>query len=484
MLNERRRLLHERIGAALESIYAESLDDHVAELAHHYSRSGNPDKAVKYCLGAVQQYAGRGSDAEAVTQFETGIEQLQKLPDDNRRAELELDLRIAAGFALGSIKGYASPEVEQSSERVTELRQRLTINFEKTWSALYGVYSVHVHRPDVRKACETATEMVARAEEHGNVLRVASAIDLLAYARHLSGEFELAAQGFDRAWALLESIAKPATGLTEPRVAGPMSQAETLERLLALEINRTYSAVNLWVLGYPDRSLERLSIGASIARESGFKIVLEDLHFHGYIICELRRELEPMRERAEATLELATELGNPMVRAQCEIRLGWVDAMAGHLDAGIARMRRHLLEHRAGGSEFLNDYHLALIATALGRARRFDEGLRSFNESFSIIERSGQRWYEAEAHRLKGELLLAQDASNAAQADQSFRTAIENFAQAAREVVGIARDDEPRTLARAARSSRHTARDAGRHLQLVHRGLRHRRPDRRQGAAE
>ena len=53
VLNERRRVLHGRIGAALESIYAESLDDHVAELAHHYARSGNPGKAVKYCLRAV-----------------------------------------------------------------------------------------------------------------------------------------------------------------------------------------------------------------------------------------------------------------------------------------------------------------------------------------------------------------------------------------------------------------------------------------------
>ena len=47
------------------------------------------------------------------------------------------------------------------------------------------------------------------------------------------------------------------------------------------------------------------------------------------------------------------------------------------------------------------------------------------DESFPIIERSGARWYEAEVHRLKGELLLAQDASNAAQAEKSFRTAIE-----------------------------------------------------------
>src|ERR1700689_1179792 len=76
VLNERRRLLHERIGAALESTYSDSLDDHVTELAHHYTRSGNPAKAVKYCLRAVRQCADLGSNAEAVAQFEKGLEQL------------------------------------------------------------------------------------------------------------------------------------------------------------------------------------------------------------------------------------------------------------------------------------------------------------------------------------------------------------------------------------------------------------------------
>jgi len=70
-------------------------------------------------------------------------------------------------------------------------------------------------------------------------------------------------------------------------------------------------------------------------------------------------------------------------------------------------------------------YYLALVATALGREGQFDESLRAIEESFSIIERGGERDYESEVHRLKGELLLAQDASNAAQAEESFRTAID-----------------------------------------------------------
>ncbi len=422
VLIERRRLLHERIGAALESIHAESLDDHVAELAHHYARSGNPGKALEYCLRAVQQCAIRGSYAEAVAQFESGLELLQKLPDDDRRAELELDLRNAAGDALMTIKGYASPEAEHFSARAIELCQRPGLDWQKTWLALRGAYLVHLYRPEPHRAGEVAAELIARGEEHESAEHIADAATLLALARMVSGEFDLAAQSYDRATALWESIAKSPV----ERRAGLLPQAHAIQRVVGGPgANRIISAWNLWFLGYPDRALERVGVATAIAHESRSKAALETAHYFAAYVYELRHELEHMRERAEATLELATELGDPFRRAVSEIRLGWADAMTGDLHGGIARMRRHLLELRATGSEIVDNYFLALIATALGRLARFDEALRTIDESFSLIERTGQRSFEAEVHRLKGELLLAQDASNGAQAEQCFRTAIE-----------------------------------------------------------
>ena len=82
-------------------------------------------------------------------------------------------------------------------------------------------------------------------------------------------------------------------------------------------------------------------------------------------------------------------------------------------------------ELKAAGSEYISDRYFAFIATALGRLSRFDEALRIVDESFEFIERTGQQYYAAELRRLKGELMLAQSASNASQAEQSFRDAIE-----------------------------------------------------------
>jgi predicted ATPase len=88
VLIERRKHLHERIGAAFETLYENALDDHLAELAHHYARSVKPAKAVEYCRRACEQSSNRGSYAEAVMQFETALARLRELPDDDGRAEL------------------------------------------------------------------------------------------------------------------------------------------------------------------------------------------------------------------------------------------------------------------------------------------------------------------------------------------------------------------------------------------------------------
>jgi hypothetical protein len=59
VLLKRRRLLHERTGEAIEALFKDRIDDHLTELAHHYSRSRNTRKAVEYLFRAGSQAAAR-----------------------------------------------------------------------------------------------------------------------------------------------------------------------------------------------------------------------------------------------------------------------------------------------------------------------------------------------------------------------------------------------------------------------------------------
>jgi predicted ATPase len=184
------------------------------------------------------------------------------------------------------------------------------------------------------------------------------------------------------------------------------------------------SGWNLWFLGYPDRAIERMNIATSIAL-SGVKTMLADIHGFASYLHELRREPELMKARAEARLQLSNESSYASGKAMSEIYLAWAAAMAGDGERGIERIRHHMAELKARRSEYMYDRCLAFLAIALKGMGRFDEALKSIDESFSFTARTGQHYYEAELHRLRGELLLAQDPSDAGRAEGCFRSAID-----------------------------------------------------------
>ena len=146
-LESRPTQMERTLSPELESTSAANLDNHFADLAYHYARGGNPAKAVKYYRHAVRLFAYLGSSAEAVAQFESALASLSEIPDDDRRAELELDLRIAVSDPMGDLKGLASFEIERSAERALALSQRPAIKWGKAWTSLYSYLFVHTGSP-------------------------------------------------------------------------------------------------------------------------------------------------------------------------------------------------------------------------------------------------------------------------------------------------------------------------------------------------
>jgi class 3 adenylate cyclase len=105
LLIERRKQLHERAGQALESILANQLDDHLTQLAHHYSHSDNLEKAVEYLGRAGQQALQRSAYADAIGGLNAAIDLLQRLPDGPKRIDKELQLQLAAWISVHSSCG-------------------------------------------------------------------------------------------------------------------------------------------------------------------------------------------------------------------------------------------------------------------------------------------------------------------------------------------------------------------------------------------
>jgi predicted ATPase len=163
LLIERRKLLHKRAGQALESMFADQLDDHLGELAHHYSRSDNPAKAVEYLGRAGQQAIKRSAYADAVSSLGAAIDLLQRLPDGPERIQRELFLQLAVGPALIAAKGFATPETERAYTSARELCERVG-DPPEIFPTLGGLLVMYLVRGELRTAYELAELLLRRAQ--------------------------------------------------------------------------------------------------------------------------------------------------------------------------------------------------------------------------------------------------------------------------------------------------------------------------------
>jgi predicted ATPase len=165
---------------------------------------------------------------------------------------------------------------------------------------------------------------------------------------------------------------------------------------------------SLWALGYPDQALQRSQEALTLAQELSHP---HSLAFALGFTAELhqrRRDRQAAQEQAEALITLATEQGLSFWLARGIIIQGWVLSEQGQGEEGIAQTRRGLTAYRTTGAVLWRSYHLALLAEAYGGIGQPKEGLTVLDEALAFFDKTGERVYEAEVYRLKGELTLQQ----------------------------------------------------------------------------
>jgi predicted ATPase len=124
------------------------------------------------------------------------------------------------------------------------------------------------------------------------------------------------------------------------------------------------------------------------------------------VLHQLRQEGQAAQERAEAAITLSAEQGFSYWLVLGPILRGWALAEQGQGEEGIAQMHQGLAAYRATGAETLRPYYLALLAEAYGIVGQVEEGLNTLAEALDLVNKTGERMYEAELYRLKGELTL------------------------------------------------------------------------------
>jgi predicted ATPase len=85
---------------------------------------------------------------------------------------------------------------------------------------------------------------------------------------------------------------------------------------------------------------------------------------------------------------------------------GWARAEQGQSEVGITQLRQGLASQEAIGVGLFRSYYLALLAEVYGKAGQAEEGLAVLAEALAVVDKSEERFYEAELYRLYGELSL------------------------------------------------------------------------------
>ena len=464
VLMERRRLLHERTGDAIEALFKDRIDDHLAELAHHYSRTTNTRKAVEYLFRAGRHAAVRFAYSEAVTRLSNALELLKQLPDDTERARQELSVQFALAGSLFNAKGWGAAELEPVYARARELCAQIR-DPALAFRPLYGQWVVCFWKLELDKALELAGELLAAAEDAkdpamllaGNHARGATLFEL--------GELVSANEHLEKALAVFD-------------LRQPLSAQLEAQRVISF----FYLYYGVYYLGYPDRAWAISREMLAVAQRSSHPFILAQASAFAALNNLTGGNPTAAQKHAKEAMARTEEMGLASLLAFATSVNGAVLIAQGRYEEGIAGVRRGIPAWRAtgGGS---HTWPLRYLAIGLGGIGRPEEGLQVLEDTFASVAKAGEPIEGPWLHYVKGGLLLAQNPSDVAEAERCFRTAIEIARRQSARSIELRATTSLARLAREAGSPRRSARDARRDLRLVYRGLRHRRSERRKGAA-
>jgi len=180
-----------------------------------------------------------------------------------------------------------------------------------------------------------------------------------------------------------------------------------------------------WLLGYPEQALQRSLDALRLAREQAHPFTLSITLATVALLQQMRQDGEGPLEHLQASTVLAIEHGFPYLRAVGTVLQGWALTRGGQIAAGITQMLEGLAVLRAMEAEVLRPYLLALLADIYGRSGQIEAGLGALEEALVTVEQHTERFYEADLHRLQGELLLRQSEEAGLEAEACFHRALD-----------------------------------------------------------
>jgi predicted ATPase len=257
-----------------------------------------------------------------------------------------------------------------------------------------------------------ARQILSLAEQHPDPERLCLAHRMCGATDEVGGELLTAREHLEQAVALYDPERHGSTAF----VFGQDLGVSALAHLTWV----------LWLLGYPDQASRRQAEGLALAHRVGHKNTLGFALMYSALVGAFGRDVRSAAAHAATLLELAREHKLDLWAASATVVQGWTMARQGQQAAGIEAIQRGLADWRKSGAEWMRPFFLGLLAEACALSGDIQRGLGALDEALAAVERTGERWPEAELHRLRGQLLVALPDGRPDEASAAFERAIQN----------------------------------------------------------
>jgi class 3 adenylate cyclase/predicted ATPase len=417
LLREPRRALHARIVETLESQFTEIAENQPELLAHHCTEAGLVEKAAMLWAKAGQRSLARSALMEAVEQFTRALAQIATLRGTPALRREEIKLQVALITPLIHVKGWAAPETKATAERARLLIEQAEALGEPAedplllFSVLYEIWAANFVAFNGDAMRSLAGQFVTLAEKQGATVPLMIGHRLMGTSLLVTGGIAESRAHFDQAIALYDPVAHRA-------LATRFSQDHRVSVL-------PYRAFALWALGYPEAALADAERAISDARAIGqaatLMYALVNTSFYIHVTCG---NYATANMHLDELVTLADEKGAFFWKAIGMAQRGCVMALTGKASDAVHVLTSGITASRSTGATLWMPLYLSCLARAHFDLGKFDDAWRCIGEAMTAVETTKERWFEAEANRIAGEIALRSPEPDATKARDYFERAL------------------------------------------------------------
>ena len=418
LLRAPRRALHARIAEAIEGQFADIAESRPELLARHYSEAGSIERAASLWGKAGQRSLEHSALVEASEQLARATDLIATLPATPALCREQIRLQVALITPLMQVKGQAAPETIAAVERARILISEAEARGEALedplllFSVLYGFW-VTAHaafRGNVMR--ELAAQFLTLAEKQGATVPLLVGHRLMGSSLTLTGDIQKGRTHYDQAVALYDAAAHRSL---MTRFGQDLGVA-----------NLSFRSLALWLLGYPSAAQSDFNDAIRCAREIGHPAsLILALTYKALLEVFLTGEYQSATTSINEIVSLAEKSGALMWKAAAMFFRGYVYALTGKPLEGLPVIETNVAVWQSAGAKMFAPIMSTYTARAYLDAGNLDAARQSIQDAMTAIQSTGERWIEAEANRVAGEIAAKSPEQDALKTEAHFLTALQ-----------------------------------------------------------